>query len=41
LKESGAAYTDFAENGLPRLKAKYAKKFADVEVCAPVLLPLA
>ncbi|KAJ7293179.1 hypothetical protein C8J57DRAFT_18129 [Mycena rebaudengoi] len=31
LKESGAAYTDFAENGLPRLKAKYAKKFADVE----------
>ncbi|KAJ7101010.1 hypothetical protein C8R43DRAFT_245108 [Mycena crocata] len=32
LKESGNAYNDFAENGLPKLKAKYAKKFAEVEV---------
>ncbi|KAK7064562.1 Rho GTPase-activating protein 27 [Favolaschia claudopus] len=31
LKDSGSAYNDFAENGLPRLKARYAKKFAEVE----------
>ncbi|KAJ7102322.1 hypothetical protein B0H15DRAFT_943256 [Mycena belliarum] len=31
LKESGSAYNDFAENGLPKLKAKYARKFAEVE----------
>ncbi|KAJ6574742.1 hypothetical protein B0H19DRAFT_1208325 [Mycena capillaripes] len=45
LKESGNAYNDFAENGLPKLKAKYAKKFADVEeskraaAAAPPLSP--
>ncbi|KAJ6575529.1 hypothetical protein B0H10DRAFT_1963810 [Mycena sp. CBHHK59/15] len=31
LKESGYAYNDFAENGLPKFKARYAKKFAEVE----------
>ncbi|KAF7320004.1 Glucosamine 6-phosphate N-acetyltransferase [Mycena kentingensis (nom. inval.)] len=31
LKDSTQSYDDFAENGLPRLKAKYAKKFAEVE----------
>ncbi|KAJ7225904.1 hypothetical protein GGX14DRAFT_422836 [Mycena pura] len=31
LKESGIAYNDFAENGLPKLRIKYAKKFAEVE----------
>ncbi|KAJ6604252.1 RhoGAP domain-containing protein [Mycena vulgaris] len=45
LKESGIAYNDFAENGLPRLKAKYARKFAEVEeskraaAAAPPLSP--
>ncbi|KAJ6501691.1 hypothetical protein C8R47DRAFT_238374 [Mycena vitilis] len=47
LKESGNSYNDFAENGLPRLKAKYLKKFADVEeskraaAAAPPLSPTA
>ncbi|KAJ7169513.1 hypothetical protein C8R46DRAFT_1217206 [Mycena filopes] len=45
LKESGYAYNDFADNGLPKLKAKYAKKFAEVEdsrraaAAAPPLSP--
>ncbi|KAF7339971.1 Rho GTPase-activating protein 27 [Mycena venus] len=45
LKDSGNAYNDFAENGLPKLKAKYAKKFAEVEeskrmaAAAPPLSP--
>ncbi|KAJ7693690.1 hypothetical protein B0H17DRAFT_1199797 [Mycena rosella] len=45
MKESGSAYTDFAENGLPKLKAKYARKFAEVEeskraaAAAPPLSP--
>ena len=32
LKESGLAYTEYAENVLPKLKAKYVKKFAEAEV---------
>ncbi|KAJ7139686.1 hypothetical protein C8R44DRAFT_309860 [Mycena epipterygia] len=45
LKESGSAYTDFAENGLPKLKTKYTRKFAEVEeskrlaAAAPPLSP--
>jgi len=42
LKESGLAYTEYAENVLPRLKAKYVKKFAEAEVnpfLCVVLLP--
>ncbi|KAJ7356969.1 hypothetical protein DFH08DRAFT_469880 [Mycena albidolilacea] len=45
LKDSGTAYNDFAENGLPRLKSKYVKKFAEVEeskrmaAAAPPLSP--
>ncbi|KAF9023411.1 hypothetical protein BDZ89DRAFT_955713 [Hymenopellis radicata] len=31
LKESGAAYNEFAEVTLPRLKSRYTKKFAEVE----------
>ncbi|CAK5279930.1 unnamed protein product, partial [Mycena citricolor] len=31
LKDSGSAYNDFSENGLPRLKARYLKKFVEVE----------
>lgn len=33
LKDSGMAYNDYAENVLPKLKSKYSKKFAEVEVC--------
>ena len=32
LKDSGIAYTDYAENILPKLKSKYTKKFSEVEV---------
>ncbi len=32
LKESGAAYNEFAEVTLPRLKSRYTKKFTEVEV---------
>ncbi|KAJ7456631.1 hypothetical protein FB451DRAFT_610867 [Mycena latifolia] len=45
LKDSGSAYNDFAENGLPKLKARYARKFAEVEeskraaAAAPPLSP--
>ncbi|KAF8225789.1 RhoGAP-domain-containing protein [Tricholoma matsutake] len=31
LKDSGMAYTDYAENMLPKLKSKYSKKFTEVE----------
>ncbi|KAG6866016.1 hypothetical protein C0991_009424 [Blastosporella zonata] len=31
LKDSSSAYNDYAENVLPKLKSKYAKKFAEVE----------
>ncbi|GLB36502.1 putative GTPase-activator protein for Rho-like GTPases [Lyophyllum shimeji] len=31
LKESGAAYNEYAENMLPKLKSKYNKKFTEVE----------
>ncbi|KAG5648266.1 hypothetical protein DXG03_006225 [Asterophora parasitica] len=31
LKDSGAAYHDYADNMLPKLKAKYTKKFTEVE----------
>ncbi|KAF9458728.1 hypothetical protein BDZ94DRAFT_1269896 [Collybia nuda] len=31
LKDSGMAYNEYAENILPRLRAKYSKKFAEVE----------
>ncbi|KAF9015462.1 hypothetical protein BDQ17DRAFT_1341106 [Cyathus striatus] len=31
LKESGAAYNEYAETMLPKLKSKYTKKFQDVE----------
>ncbi|KAJ7630593.1 hypothetical protein FB45DRAFT_915968 [Roridomyces roridus] len=47
LKESGSAYNDYAENGLPKLKSKYLKKFAEVEeskraaAAAPPLSPVA
>ncbi|KAJ7770818.1 hypothetical protein DFH07DRAFT_255860 [Mycena maculata] len=47
LKESGSAYNDFADNGLPKLKSKYAKKFAELEeskrvaAAAPPLSPTA
>jgi hypothetical protein len=33
LKDSSSAYTDFADNILPRLKRTYLKKCQDVEVC--------
>ncbi|KAJ6519438.1 hypothetical protein C8R45DRAFT_1118001 [Mycena sanguinolenta] len=45
LKTSDSAYNDFAENGFPKLKAKYVKKFAEVEeskriaAAAPPLSP--
>ncbi|KAF7367212.1 Glucosamine 6-phosphate N-acetyltransferase [Mycena sanguinolenta] len=45
LKASDSAYNDFAENGFPKLKAKYVKKFAEVEeskraaAAAPPLSP--
>jgi hypothetical protein len=32
LKESGVAYTDYAENTLPKLKRTYLKKCQEVEV---------
>ncbi|PPQ88087.1 hypothetical protein CVT25_014385 [Psilocybe cyanescens] len=31
LKDSGAAYTEYAEMMLPKLKSRYAKKYSDVE----------
>ncbi|KAF7322697.1 Glucosamine 6-phosphate N-acetyltransferase [Mycena chlorophos] len=31
LKDSAASFDDFAENGLPKLRNKYTKKFAEVE----------
>ncbi|KAJ7275432.1 hypothetical protein B0H12DRAFT_1087305 [Mycena haematopus] len=45
LKTAGAAYNDFAENGFPKLRSKYVKKFAEVEeskrmaAAAPPLSP--
>ena len=32
LKDSGAAYNDYAEVMLPKLKSRYTKKYSDVEV---------
>lgn len=32
LKDSGAAYNEYAEVVLPRLKSRYVKKFFEVEV---------
>ena len=32
LKESNLAYNEYAETVLPRLKAKYTRKYAEVEV---------
>lgn len=33
LKDSGIAYNDYVEVLFPKLKSRYAKKFAEVEVC--------
>jgi hypothetical protein len=33
------AYNDYAENTLPKLKAKYTKKFSEFDVCRLPFLP--
>ncbi|KAG1828658.1 hypothetical protein EV424DRAFT_1591631 [Suillus variegatus] len=38
LKESGSAYTDYAENTLPKLKRAYLKKCQEVEVSTEVVI---
>ena len=37
LKNSSAAYADYAENMLPKLKRAYLRRCQDVEVCFPTL----